>query len=169
MLEREEEATACAQGWKGVDRNVRLGEATHSEVLPPPSRCSALCPPAPPPVMPLTAKRGCYRCYRCYRTCTGRIPTVWPGCRLGWLVSASPASATAPPATAGQAVSVCKTAEARGPQTVGRGLDAECCCAALPRLAAQGLHLCVGAPARASRVANACMAGANAATPEARA
>ena len=24
MLEREEEATACAQGWKGVDRNVRL-------------------------------------------------------------------------------------------------------------------------------------------------
>ena len=31
MLEREEEATACAQGWKGVDRNVRLGGATHSE------------------------------------------------------------------------------------------------------------------------------------------
>ena len=150
------EAAACAQGvkGKGVDRKVRLGGAMHSEALSLPSRCSALCPPAPPSVMPLTAKQGCCRSYG---TCTGRIPAVWPGCRIGWLARASPASATATPATTGQAVRVCKTAEARADSGRKAGRGALLCGApACRRLEAT---LCVSAPARASRITGACMAG----------
>ena len=105
-------------------------------------------------LLPLTAKQGCCRSYG---TCTGRIPAVWPGCRIGWLARASPASATATPATTGQAVRVCKTAEARADSGRKAGRGALLCGApACRRLEAT---LCVSAPARASRITGACMAG----------
>ena len=143
---------------EGIDREVRVGGAMHSETPSPLSRGCALCPPAPPPVLPRTAKQGCYRSYG---TCTGRIPAVWPGCRMTWLVRASPASATATPVTAGQAVRVQDSGSKR-PIQRAEGWTRSAAVRRSRVSPPRGYTTVrVSAPARASRITSACMASSS--------
>ena len=128
---------------EGIDREVRVGGAMHSETPSPLSRGCALCPPAPPPVLPLTAKQGCYP------GATRVLPELWH------LHRAHPGSlARVPNDLARQGLSRIRHSHAchrrtssegarqrkQAAHTAGGRLDEECCCAALPRVAAQRLH-----------------------------